>query len=383
MRTVFILLLGTLPLLLTSCANESDWNRTVIAVDKTDYKNVLNTSEIIDTSTVDFIRLDSKNGIIGTIDKLIVTDNELIILDKATQKVWIYDFNGEYINAIKAQGRGPNEYLNAHTITYKAPNLIGILDDAQRSLLWFNLLGAFVERNEIPYYASDIYEEAGSLHVMYRYIPENAPTHEKFYYHKKPIGDDSSKYAFPYYPFGLFFTVDDPFFIVNGSDLLVRNPFDNGLYTYQDGVLSIKYEMNFSKPQVPYSNYMHEANSEALSREIQNGNYQGSISQVVFTPTHLSMRYSESQKGGGTEVVNIVYNIANKELKVFSGVTVDEDFEIYYQHPIASDKDRFFSVLHPYTLQDKTIKRLNIVGDTKAINPIIMSFKYSTDNHKP
>src|SRR5690606_15640675 len=93
MRTAFILLLIAVLFLFTNCANEpleSDLNKTVITIDENDYKNVLNTSEIIDTSTVGLIALESKNGIIGTVDKLVVTDSAFIILDKTTQKVWIF-----------------------------------------------------------------------------------------------------------------------------------------------------------------------------------------------------------------------------------------------------------------------------------------------------
>ena len=122
---------------------------------------------------------------------------------------------------------------------------------------------------------------------------------------------------------------------------------------------------------------MYEGKSESLSNAMQSGDYQGSISQVVFTSTHLSMRYSENQKEGGAEIVHIVYDIADKGLKVFSGVTVDDDFEIYYQHPVASYKDQFFSVLHSYSLQDKTIARLDLIGNLNTINPIIMSYKYA------
>lgn len=380
MRTAFILPIISMVFIFTSCANEpldSDLDPTVITIDENDYKNVLNTSEIIDTSTVGLIALESKNGIIGTVDKLVVTDSAFIILDKTTQKVWIFNISGEYINAIEAHGRGPNEYSRIHTITYKEPNLIGILDDSQKRLLWFSLQGKFIEKHEIHYYACDVYAESSALHLMYRYIPENAPSHENYYYHKKYLDSDSSEHALPYYPFGLFFTVDDPFFIVNDSELLIRNPFDNGLYTYQDGVLAMKYALNFSKPKVPYDSDGYKGSPESLSREIQSGDYQGNISQVAFTSANLSMRYTEYQKEGGAEVVHIVYDITDKGLKVFSGVTVEDDFEIYYQHPIASYKDQFFSVLHPYSLQAKTIERIGNIGDVQMANPVIMSFKYS------
>src|SRR5690606_12944160 len=253
MRTAYILPVISMVFIFTSCANEpleSDLNKTVITIDENDYKNVLNTSEIIDTSTVGLIALESKNEIIGTVDKLVLTD-------------------GEYINAIEAHGRGPNEYSRIHTITYKEPNLIGILDDSQKRLLWFSLQGKFIEKHEIHYYACDVYAESSALHLMYRYIPENAPSHENYYYHKKYLDSDSSEHALPYYPFGIFFTVYDPFFIVNDSELLIRNPFDNGLYTYQDGVLAMKYALNFSKPKVPYDSDGYKGSPESLSREIQ------------------------------------------------------------------------------------------------------------------
>src|SRR5690606_41589946 len=53
MRTAYILPVISMVFIFTSCANEpleSDLNKTVITIDENDYKNVLNTSEIIDRS---------------------------------------------------------------------------------------------------------------------------------------------------------------------------------------------------------------------------------------------------------------------------------------------------------------------------------------------
>lgn len=351
--------------------SQSDTDKVVIFVDDKDLEKTAYTSDIIDTSTVEFICLEITPEIIGSVDKLIITDDKFIILDKTTKSIWIFNTHGEYLNRLNAQGRGPNEYVNLHTIAFKKPNLIGILDDGKRKIVWYNTIGDFIYSEEVPYAACDINFRDGCLSVMYRYIPNTAPSSEKYYYHLNNVGNNSSTHFFPYYQVGLFFGVNDPIFISNDSELLIRNPFTTSLYSIEDQRLVEKYDFDFKKPLFPYNKYKDESSVSVINRDIKNGSYRGSIERITFTSSHLALRYSYSDIMG-----YILYDKNNEKLKVFSG-NMSDKFELYYPHPHTAHKDKFYSVLYPFMLLDGMIERLGIKGDIESANPVIMSFKYN------
>ena len=371
MKKIALIIALFLPLIgCNTNTSETNRDKIVISIDDKEFDNSFYTSDIIDTSTVEFVCLEKTPEVIGSIDKLIVTDEQFIINDKTTKSVWVFNANGKYVNRINAQGRGPNEYVNLHTITFKKPNLIGLLDDGRRKIIWYSTLGEFVKSEEIPYYACDIYSGNNLLHLMYRFIPEDAPSSDKYYCHLIDEEHNSSARFLPYYQFGLHFGITDPFFIENNSELLIRNPFNTTLYEYKNDNLIEKYEIDFNKPPFPFNSYKNEGSSTSLMQDFENGNYRGSIREISFTSSHLSILYSDSGV-----LLNILYDKVNGVKKVFSGNMVD-DFDLYYNHPKTAHKEYFYTILYPYTLLERMIERLGMKGDIESYNPIIMRFKY-------
>ena len=64
-------------------------------------------------SIEDYIKLETKeNCFIGTISKLIVTDSEIIVIDKKiANSVYVFNKDGSFRTKISERGRGPQEYL--------------------------------------------------------------------------------------------------------------------------------------------------------------------------------------------------------------------------------------------------------------------------------
>ncbi len=356
----------------TGCGRSSSTENTgpiVISIDEKAFDNYYSFSQIIDTTTIEFIALETTTDIIGSVEKLIVTDDWLIIHDKATKSVWIFNTNGKFMSRINAQGRGPNEYMYLHTIIYKEPNLIGLLDEGLK-IVWYNTNGEFIETEVIPYYASDIYFSDENRYVMYRSIPEDAPSSDKFYCHIIDEENNSSAQLWPYYQFGLFFGIFDPFFIANGSQVLIRNPFNTNLYAFENNELVERYAFDFSKPLFPYHSYKEEGSAGVLMKDYEDGNYRGDLRDISFTSSHLTLTYPDDHT-----VVNIVYDKDNGGLKVFSLNDLD-DFGLFYKHPNTAHKDKFYSALYPYSLPGEFVDKLDIKGEVESANPVIMSFKY-------
>jgi hypothetical protein len=81
-----------------------------VDIDKVEEKGVYYLSEII--KKVRAIRIEeTDDALIGEIDEIQVSDNNIFILDiLIAKKLFVYDMNGKYIRQIGSLGQGPDEY---------------------------------------------------------------------------------------------------------------------------------------------------------------------------------------------------------------------------------------------------------------------------------
>ena len=62
-------------------------------------------------SRIEFVELEtSEECLIGEINRIIIHNNRIIILDEMSESVYTFDMNGHYMYKISAQGNGPQEY---------------------------------------------------------------------------------------------------------------------------------------------------------------------------------------------------------------------------------------------------------------------------------
>jgi hypothetical protein len=97
-----------------------------------------------------FIPLDSKNGPIGLISKILFYKDRIYIADnRKSQAVFIYDTLGNSVRKIDERGKGPKEYYGLGDICIDTLNEELILDDrlTQRRL-YYDLDGDFLRTEE-------------------------------------------------------------------------------------------------------------------------------------------------------------------------------------------------------------------------------------------
>ena len=91
--------------------------------------------------------------VIGNIRKVLYLHDRLLVFDKQTQKLYIFDINGRYLDRIDQIGRGPSEYLQITDFTASATREeIVIYDDRQQKILKYDLSGNFIEAHHIDYW---------------------------------------------------------------------------------------------------------------------------------------------------------------------------------------------------------------------------------------
>jgi hypothetical protein len=109
----------------------------------------INLSEFVDS--VGFIRLETtEECLINNINSVFFIDEEIVIVDKMSGKILVFDNNGSYIRKIANRGRGPGEYLDITSCNYDSEKqMLSIYDDHNHKLLLYSIQNNFIKEIKI------------------------------------------------------------------------------------------------------------------------------------------------------------------------------------------------------------------------------------------
>ena len=96
--------------------------------------------------SVTHIKLETTDeSLVGRISKILFFDNLLIIQDRQTHSVFVFDRNGKFINRIGRRGQGPGEYVSILRVMLNPDNRqIMVFDGASNKLIYYDLYGNFI-----------------------------------------------------------------------------------------------------------------------------------------------------------------------------------------------------------------------------------------------
>jgi hypothetical protein len=137
----------------------------------------INANKIIDTLSFKIIRLESNmEGMIGKIDKMIVTEDYIIIFDMEFSKaVLVFSRDGKFVRKIGKQGRGIGEYARLSDVGIDRQEKLIILYDINfRKLIFYNYNGSFIKEIKLSkYYGMKFSNINGSQFAFYlHFSPE-------------------------------------------------------------------------------------------------------------------------------------------------------------------------------------------------------------------
>ena len=148
-------------LLLYSCGDNSSSNSTgdLSRMDRVEIKDQRKSSVDSIVEKIDYVKL-SKTGdvLIGQVTDLLFTPDHIIVGDARQAKaVFIFDRAGNSQAVISRLGRGPQEYQDVSTI-FLTPDqqTIGIVDNSMKKLLYFDLRGNFIKKQDLPFSCNGI-----------------------------------------------------------------------------------------------------------------------------------------------------------------------------------------------------------------------------------
>ena len=113
-------------------------------------KDPVELSSLIDSVRYVILELTDES-IVGNIDKLVIFEDRIYILDKLTSSVFIFDMDGKYLSKISKIGNGPGEYSRLHFFDIEPESRQIVLTDL--TTYWnmrYDLDGNFISRKLMP-----------------------------------------------------------------------------------------------------------------------------------------------------------------------------------------------------------------------------------------
>lgn len=125
-----------------------------IKIDPEQAKDSILFSDLFEKVSYTRIHTDD-DFLIGRIDKLIVSDKYIFILDrKLSRSVFCIDKNGERVFEIQRLGKGPGEYIDLRDIAFDSIRQeVLLFCAASQKIIWFDLNGKFLREKKLPVWA--------------------------------------------------------------------------------------------------------------------------------------------------------------------------------------------------------------------------------------
>lgn len=349
-------------LFILSCNNKNNY----IHIDVLDFseKSLIegfNYSKLVDT--IEYIQLETtNNSLIGQIDKVILSKDFIFILDSySTGSIYKFSRNGEFIQLISRNGKGPGEYIVPIDITI-TKNSLYILDGSSKKVIQFDLQNCeFIEENRLDFFANKI------MAMNNQFVFVEGQRGKKAVITDKEFNVINKQFDFNFinakdYPL--------PFHVMNDT-ILYRMYLNDTLYFLDNQEFKPKYIINLGKKQFNTKNYK---SLESEKRFVSNDDvfdFEANLKYFGETSSHIYFTYTYQN------IFNIIlYDKKSKKHQAFSYNSVENDitFEKYAPLIIGSTHNSFIG----YIENPKLISEENLSTFELRFNNAFL--KYQNDN---
>ena len=117
-------------------------------------------------SALEYIKLETTpESLIAQVSKIIPLDTQLLIVDKESSKILLFDVNGKFMGTIGSKGVGAGEFIEIEDVAVdKKGEKIFVLDHSGKRILIYDLKGNFANDIKTDFIAHEIeYLENGNL----------------------------------------------------------------------------------------------------------------------------------------------------------------------------------------------------------------------------
>ena len=315
-----------------------------------------------------------EDNIIAGINKIIMQDDRIYILDKERASVLIFSHDGKYINKINKRGRGPQEYLEIKDFDVRN-SIIYTLSRSNKAIYAYDIKGNFIQ-------SYDLKDWYNNFHIvddrtMFLYSERSNDQKYNFIVFDYISGEIKKEFD-PFkencsYGFSL-----SPFNITEDETILTTQQFDNTVYSLTADSYIPQYVFDFNtKDRIPED--QRNLNYDELSKNLQDKNVVKRIDAITQKDSMLYFVYSLYDPEYAMRSIIASVNLNTKEIK---SVRIGDEFDP--QYPFVTNAALSFAngemicyrpairIVNIAKIHSFDISAYNI---TESSNPVILKYK--------
>ena len=219
---------------------------------------ILDLTPYIDT--IKYVKLEfTDESIIGSIDKLIIYEERIYILDTQTSSLFIFDMEGNYLNKIAKVGQGPGEYIQLDFFDIDRENKNIVLTDLIGYwIMWYDFDGNFLFRKKIPVWCEGVSLLPNKGIALYANFRNNSDVlKQEFNLICLDSDMNINKVYFPYLSkdFNIKISTSIAGHFYHFKDHVNFSfPYGSTVYQFKNDSLISKYKFDFGKDILPIEN---------------------------------------------------------------------------------------------------------------------------------
>lgn len=339
--------------------------------------------DLVDGDKTEYVQLSTENDfLIGQIDKLLVTDDCLFVMDrKISRSVFAFNHYGNPIVKVSRSGNGKGEYVAMRDISFdeKCQELV-IYDFIRKKMIHYSLTGKFIKETDVPFY---------SLRVQA--IEDKYIIYNDYYNNKELLTDkkqanlillDSKSKAicakaneFPSIPNKtIIFSSEAELLMVDDSTLSIKPDHCNTVYHVTSQEIYPAYKLDFGKDNVD-ERYWNRTQERNISfKELDE--YCNSLQLCESFKCLEANDYLYFTCRRNRETCEVIYSKCTKKTFHTGWVNVDRNYRSIFK-PITIYKNRLYCIIEAELICNmrenlKDVIPDNILNSVNELdNPII------------
>lgn len=220
---------------------------------------------------------ETDSSLVGSISIICDDGEELYIRDDRDYKLMKYDKDGKFLGTIGSRGQGAGEYVSfSYYFLDKENNMIGVLDEDQKKLLYYGLGdGVFLKSESYPNVLSNCCVPYGTGLLWYNQN-YNGELSDKYFVVTDSTGNTTDGMIEKEFVSGYFTGSSCPLFVCDDK-IYGFTPYDMKLYEFADSGASVKYDISidgFHTPSIEYLNKISDGGrSFTIFSELEKSEY--------------------------------------------------------------------------------------------------------------
>lgn len=303
--------------LILGCAKKKDYPKSnIVRIPQFSELEELNFSTLVDSSFT--VALETKKEcIIGGIDKIVIHNDHIFILDKRRSK-GVFEFNkkGKFIRQYGKIGKGPGEYSSIKTfVINKNKNELVIYNWVKRALLTYNLNGEYINSKTINFRFNNLamYKDDYVMDIHNIQNKKLKNISDEFFFSLIKMSSDEGKIKSKYLKQTQIMSnyLSSGNIAINEKELYYNKPYTGIIYKIQDNDVVPYIELEFEDKSIPERMFKNYSNLKRFKEELNKKDYAYMFNIANYSFTKEVLFFSAFK---GTENKNFLYSLKTKTL---------------------------------------------------------------------